>query len=672
MRIYTTLVLCALAYVVCAQTPTYQDLPYGKTDLSDLQLTQCDFEKDANAEVLSNFGKLQYGEDLKSITLTVHKRIKIFNTYGNAAADIRISFLSYERMQNITGIEAQTVNLVDGQPSITKLDKKLIHTTGIDDERSEMEFAMPDVKPGCIIEYKYKLTERYNADIPGWEFQEGIPVRYCELSVAIPDIFYFRPQLHINLPLTTHTTATVAQVLKLMTHEVANSMTTTGTQETETYAYNNNDEVWGMANIPSLRDDAYISSFEDNVQRLNLDLVSMKPINGFDEIFSNNWGNVGYTLTQSADFGGQLNPSISNEDAIESKAALLKSDDEKIAYIFNEVKNDMKWNGHDTWYTVDGAHKAWENKSGNSTEINIILYYLLKKAKIEAYPMLVSTRENGKPDPWRTTEYEFNRAVVYVPVDSARNYVLDASGKYNLYDEAPSELLNSFGLCIDKANKKYDTVSIKKDLPVRQVILINAEIKPTGKAEGTAQILSSSYDRIAAVKKYKTEGDQAYTDSLVKGNNNLKISSVKFENMDVDTLPLTQNIAFGLTLAGSDENYIYLNPNIFTPLKANPFLADTRLTDIYYGFLRNYSINGVYKIPAGYKVDALPKNVSMIMPDKSIVFKRIVAEQDGSILVHFIIDIRKKAFGVDEYPGVHDFYKKMYEMLNEQIVLKKS
>jgi len=139
----------------------------------------------------------------------------------------------------------------------------------------------------------------------------------------------------------------------------------------------------------------------------------------------------------------------------------------------------------------------------------------------------------------------------------------------------------------------------------------------------------------------------------------------------VDSLPLTQNIAFNLDLAGSDENYIYLNPNLFTPLKTNPFLSESRLTDIYFGYLRNYSINSVYKLPAGYKVDALPKSVNMIMPDKSISFKRIVAEQDGSVLVHFIINYTRTAFNASEYPGIHDFYKKMYEMLNEQIVLKK-
>ncbi len=57
-----------------------------------------------------------------------------------------------------------------------------------------------------------------------------------------------------------------------------------------------------------------------------------------------------------------------------------------------------------------------------------------------------------------------------------------------------------------------------------------------------------------------------YIDWLKSGNNDLKISSVKLENMDVDSLPLTQNINFNLDLTGSDGTYIYFKPNLFTSL----------------------------------------------------------------------------------------------------------
>ena len=125
---------------------------------------------------------------------------------------------------------------------------------------------------------------------------------------------------------------------------------------------------------------------------------------------------------------------------------------------------------------------------------------------------------------------------------------------------------------------------LKKNEPARQVILITAEIKPTGKLEGTAEISSTSYNRINAVERYKKDGEKKYIDFLRDDDNNLKISSIKFENMDVDTLPLTQKMNFDLDLAGSDENYIYLNPNLFTSLKKNPFLSEKRMTNIDFGY----------------------------------------------------------------------------------------
>jgi hypothetical protein len=250
--------------------------------------------------------------------------------------------------------------------------------------------------------------------------------------------------------------------------------------------------------------------------------------------------------------------------------------------------------------------------------------------------------------------------------------VLDATSKYNIYNETPADILNSSGLYIDKQKNVYDMIYIKKDQPARQTVLINAEIKPGGKLEGEAQIGSSSYNRISAIERYKKDGEKKYIDYLRNDDNNLKINSISFENMDVDTLPLAQKVNFSLDLAGSDENYIYLNPNLFTPLKSNPFLSENRATDIDFGYQRSYSINGVFKEPAGYKVEALPKSISMVMPDKSVSFRRLVAEQDGTIVVRFVINYNQAEYSKDNYPDFHEFFKKMHEMLNEQIILKKS
>src|ERR1700733_821197 len=128
-KLLPAFLLAFVCFTVKAQTPpatlpTTQ--PFGKIDNTDLEMKACDFEKDANAEVLFDKGNLYFGADLLSITNEIHRRIKVFNDHGKNEADIHIRFESGNHLEYITGLQAQTINLVDGKPEITKLDKKLM------------------------------------------------------------------------------------------------------------------------------------------------------------------------------------------------------------------------------------------------------------------------------------------------------------------------------------------------------------------------------------------------------------------------------------------------------------------------------------------------------------------------------------------------------------------
>ena len=323
-KIFTIALACALAYTAYGQNaPTIQ--PYGKVDQADLELKQCDFEKDANAEVLVNKGLVYYGPDLLSITQENFKRIKIFNDNGKSAADIHIKYWSGNRLEFITGIQAETVNLVNGKVEITKLDRKQIFTKAIDKYISEITFTFPNVKAGSVIEYKFNWNANSFGDFPDWEFQEKIPVKYSELTTQIPDIFYYRPQQRIITPLVKYTTKNDGRSL---------------VDGGQGYPYNLETTVRGIANIPSLPDEPYMSSFTDNVQSLHFQLVTIKPIGGFVKNYSDTWAKVGGILADDDDFGGQLKRKLDKEDDIIAKAKALKSDDERIAYVFNEVKSE--------------------------------------------------------------------------------------------------------------------------------------------------------------------------------------------------------------------------------------------------------------------------------------------------------------------------------------------
>ena len=632
---FTLILLLTIAVLAKAQqSTTLTTEPYGKVDKADLEMTACDFEKDANAEVLFDKGSVYFTPDY-DLVYERHIRIKIFNDKGNDWANIKIHYYGGNRTETISGLQAETINSNNGVVEITKVDKKQIFTKSLDKLRSETSFAFPNVKPGSIVEYKYAISTDPGL-FPDWFFQNEIPIRYSELTTDIPASLYYKRLVMVTMPYVKNT-----------------------------------DDVKALANVPSLRKEAFMSSWQDNAQRIYFDLQSVN-IPGYMKDFSTDWKKVGTDEDGFDDFGGQIHRKLSGEDVILTKAKALNSQAEKIAFIFNEVKNNMKWNEVDVRYTEDGTSESWNKKTGNSTEINLMVCHLLQKAGVKALPMLVSTRDNGKVNPAYPTRYQFNRTVTYVPIDTANYYVLDATSKYSLYNEVPSDLLNTFGFYVDGPNKAYDLVFLQRTSPVRQLVLINAEIKPDGKIAGTAQFSSFEYHRMDAIEKYKTDGEQKYIDYLRGGDNNLKINSIKFENMEVDSLPLTQNVDFSLNTSGSDENYIYINPSVLSGLGDNPFSNENRVTNIDFKYCNAYSINGIYKIPAGFKTDALPKSVSMAMPDRSIIFKRMVAEQDGSFVVRYTIIYQKSLFFKENYPELHEFYKKMHEMLVEPIVLKKA
>lgn len=655
IRTFTALLLCFTVSLVNAQTQSPTQ-PFGKVDAADLESKTCDFEKDANAEILFDKAEIFYDANL-DLSMQRHKRIKIFNTNGKDNANIRIEYYGGNRLEYITGLQAQTINMVNGKPEITKLDKKLVFTERIDKMRSALVFSMPNVKEGSIIEYKYLWNTVSLSNFPDWYFQDKLPTRYSELTTSIPDFLDFKLKSNIVQPLVVNTRKDEGRSMGTGSNAVP---------------YTLERQIRALQNVPSLTDEPYMTATSDNLQSIIYQLTAIRPTIGFAKSFSDTWAKVGGILADDEDFGMQLKRKLTGEETIITKAKGFLTDDEKIRYIFGEVKNTMKWDGIDRWYTNDGTAKAWEKKTGNSAEINLILFHLLKQAGVKAYPMVVSTREHGKVVPYYTFLYQFNRAVVYIPIDSTRNYVLDATSKYNIYNQMPDNLLNSDALYIDKEKKQYDMVYLERKDPIRQIVIIQGEVKPDGKMDGTAQISSFAYNRIHTLSRYKTDGEQKYTDYLRENNNNLKVTSLKFDNMEIDTLPLTQNINFNLDLTSSDDNYIYFVPNIFSSLRTNPFLSENRRTDIEFGYRNSYSIMGTYKLPANYKIDALPKSASMTMPDGSITFKRYVAAENGVLMVRYVIDHKNTIYRKENYLDFHEFYKKMYEMLNEQVVLKKS
>lgn len=627
-KITPLLILLVLFLKVGAQVQ-----PFGIVDTADLKLKECDFEKDANAEVLFNHCIASY--DGRTLVKTYHKRLKIFNM-KNAAnlGDVSVTVPNNSDIKMISDLEAETINLADGKITITRLDKKSFYKQKVDKWRHRIAFTFPAMKDGSVLELSYKVTENNVIGLPGWYFQGELPVRYSEYDIKVPHNFSFFHKLFINQELAE-----------------------------------NSDSVVAMAKVPSLIKEPYMDTYLGNLQHVSF-MVTLHDAAGKVTNGKDTWQDIGSRYVFNNGYSDDIKIKLKNEDKLLAEVKDM-APTQKMADIFNKVRDTLTCDD-DTYYPYDNLGKAWNRKKCSTDQINLLLYMFLTDAGLETSLLKVSTDPDDRVIPGDPNARNLDELVVQVQIDKDKYYVLDASEKKNKWNEIPYDLLNTYALYMNLKQPAAGLFFIQDKNTVRNVVFVNADIMADGKMKGSAQITNTGYSRIRTVKRYKDEGEKKFTDALRDNDNNLKISSYKIENLEVDTVPLLQNIDFTLETPGTDDNYIYLNPKLFSDLNSDPFINPNRISNIDFGFRNNYSINGHYTIPAGYKVDALPKNAIMMMPDSSIRFKQMASVEDNIITIFYTLDYKRSYFGKDEYSALFQFYKKMYEMLSQQIVLKKS
>jgi hypothetical protein len=230
----------------------------------------------------------------------------------------------------------------------------------------------------------------------------------------------------------------------------------------------------------------------------------------------------------------------------------------------------------------------------------------------------------------------------------------------------PYDVVFTNALIVDK--NEGEIIEIKSDSKFINNIFFTCNIEPDGKLAGQATIKSSGYAKnVRLVVNNKKRIKEIFEDN---SGINIKADSVTVNNETDEQLPLEQQAPFSGYLQTSGE-YLFLPYNLFTGLGKNLFIAENRVTDIDFYYPRSYVITGSYYIPDDFIVNELPKNTKMIMPDTSIVLSRIIQKDGNMISFRFSLDIKIFGYPAAVYPYVKEFFKKMYEILDERIVLKK-
>jgi hypothetical protein len=619
--------------------------PFGKVEKADLEMKQCDFDDKAEAVVLLDDGQLEFVFN-RGMVLKRRTRIKILNNHGLDQANIHLKYRSERNAQEMNDIEAQTYNLdASGNIVVTKLDKKLLYDKKLNKKDSEKIFTLPDVKVGSVIEYRYKWD---GAGLIDWPFQKSIPVKYSHFVIDFPN------EIEVN-------------VMPYCSREYEQKKDEQSTRTVRTYT---------MSKIPAFRDEPYIINEKYYMDRLETNIIGFN-INGRRESLVLDWVKVIKALMEDEDFGVQLKRNIPRTADLDEMMKNVSDPYQKMKIIYKYVQKNMQWNEFNGIWALDGVRSAWKDKKGTVGEINLILVNLLRDAGLLAHPVLVSTHENGVVNTSDAgTEFyagieQFNKVMAYVEIDK-KVYVLDASEKETPVDLFPPDIIGTEGLVIEKIDT-YDwgwRKLWKDNLQAKNLVQVVGLIDETGKMKAEATISSIDYARLERVPTAKKGKDKFIEKFITPGNASLKVEDVSFENMDADSLPLIQKIKFEAPLNASGD-YKYFSINTLSGLEANPFVADNRFSDVFFGYNQSYMLIGNYTLPDGFEIETLPKNIRMIMPDTSISISRISQLSGSTLMTRVTLDFKKPVYPANQYGEMREFYKALFDILNEQFVIRK-
>ncbi|HEV3250450.1 MAG TPA: DUF3857 domain-containing protein, partial [Puia sp.] len=448
---------------------------FGIIDKAELQMSECDFDKNAEAVVLFDIEEVRCLLYAHSVYSEIHHhiRIKILKNKGLERADIKIPFLKYQNTESIGNIDAQTYNLdPSGNIIVTKLEKKYIFDKVIDKRVSEMIFTFPEVKVGSIIEYEFKESASVGVGLKNWYFQHSIPVKLSRYTIDFPSEIEVSSQSFCTLP--------VDQKKKSdRMHSVS---------------------TYSMVNIPALRDEPFISCEEDYLQRVETRIIALNaPGRRID--LTRSWPVIVNSMMEDQDFGRQLFVHIPRTDDLEQMLEKINDPYQKMIIIHRYVLQHMGWNGYSNIWANNGVKSAWKDKKGTSGEINLILINLLKDAGLNAYPILVSTRLHGRIKMETPAFSQFNKVMAYVEIKD-QYFVLDATDKYASPKLIPIDVMYSMGLIIERFESfEWGWKSLWDEKQrFNQLVLLNGSIDTLGILTGNATVSSTDYSRCARLR----------------------------------------------------------------------------------------------------------------------------------------------------------------------------
>ncbi len=648
----------------------------GKIKPADLEVNVCPIDSNAGAWVIGEFGDIDYKyTDGEGFDLYFkHKvRIKILKNTEFSNATFVIPIFSYAHGWEKIDIDGCTYNLEDGKVIKSKLTKDSRFEELVNKNRKNIKVTLPNVREGSVIDLEYTITSQYIWEVRDWFFQQDIPVLYSRLITNFPEYFTFKKFLNGFIEIQNKQEQVNSSIIYTEKERNDAGMVTQSQFYTGKIDYINYRNTYTAINIPAFKEEPYLTSERNYISLMEYDLESVQYPHSIPQYFTKDWNSINKELMEDEDFGLLLNRSGFISDTVKKITGNLSDDVVKATAIYNYLHTYMKWNGINRKYASGSLKKAYDSKSGNSAEINLLLTVMLREAGIQADPVLLSTRNNGIALIAYPIIDKFNYAIAAAKING-KTYLMDATDPYIPFGMLPPRCLNGEGRIINLTNS--ETVQLTAAASYGETKILAAKLDPeNGNFSGSMRIYCKGYD--ASEKRSNIAGAKSKDDYIKTYQDNypgLTIGSYVF--LGLDTLEKSVQCNFNdVTITNSASvsgDIITFDPLIFGQMKNNPFKLEERKYPVDYTYPREETFILQLDIPEGYSVDEIPKSIAISLPDNVARYMYNITATNGKLQLMAKLSIIKTVFDESEYKQLKEFYSQIVAKDAQLIVLKKN
>ncbi len=637
-----------------AQKPNVE---WGEIPRSDLEMTSYPSDTNATALVLYDYGESKFNDDL-DIVFTRHQRVKIFTQKGFKWGTYSIGVRTGDGDERLVEIEGCTYSLNDkNEITTTEFDDDEVFEDKATDNVTYYKFTLPALKPECIIEVRYKIVSTNLYDVKDWTFQKDEPVRWSEYK------FIFPRALGYSLVKLGYENWAFEETKEVKQNFSGPAYALLGTTNANCW-----DVDLAVKDIPALRDEPFITTLKDYANELQIQLSGYAFANGVRRQFFTDWKMLVEELSDSKNVGDAIDVTGDVEDLEKSITKGLTNPLDKMKAIYQWVTKSIVWNGLNRFYKEQDVDDVIEYKKGNSAEITFLFLSLLKSANIEAYPVILSTRDNGKIQILYPIVNQFNYVIAQVKIDST-TYLVDATSPLRSYDLLPSKVLNTRGLVIKPDTEEWISINSNKKNIDYSLTAIN--VNEDGSINGRLEDSYGEYNSLSIRRKLESKKDiEIANDLLDAESKGLTIDSVLIENKDsLETSLKLNSYISSDSYCQKNGDLIYINPCLVHRLKENPFKSKVRKFEIDYGF-QNGDISIIdIAIPKGYELKEKLDN-KKILVENVASFSRISGLlDDNKFQIIIKMEIKSSIVSPNYYSQLKAFYANIVDLEAEQIVI---